>query len=100
MSDAAHANIRRRASLTLTAPALLAAASPGAARGQSPRRLAYLTPGLDLPFWRFVLKGVTDEVKSGGMTVTAYDSDNSAQTQLQNTQRGVPRRGRHRALAG
>jgi ABC-type sugar transport system substrate-binding protein len=46
------------------------------------KSVAYLTPGLDLTFWRYLLKGIQDTAKGAGMTVTAYDSHNSAQTQL------------------
>ena len=91
MSEHRSPVILRRSLLRLAAPALLVAASPGLSRAQPARRLAYLTPGLDLPFWRYVLKGVTDVAKSAGMTVNAYDSHNSAQTQLQNTQDVISR---------
>lgn len=87
--------VPRRSLIKLAAPAILAAISglarPGSAQAQKPKRLAYLTPGLDLPFWRYVLKGVTDVAGTAGMTVTAYDSHNSAQTQLQNTQDVISR---------
>src|ERR1700754_2818951 len=53
------------------------------------KRFAYLTPGLDLPFWRIVGKGVTDTVKAQGGTVTIYDSHNDAATQLKNAQDAV-----------
>ncbi len=81
----------KRRSLLLGAPAVTALAVSRSAGAQTSKRLAYLTPGLDLPFWRFVLKGVTDTAKSAGLSVTAYDSHNSAQTQLQNTQDVISR---------
>lgn len=81
----------RRSILRGSTLAALAAALPVRGRAQAPKRLAYLAPGLDLPFWRFVLKGVTDQVKASGLQVTAYDSHNSAQTQLQNAQDVISR---------
>lgn len=81
----------RRSLLRGSALAALVAALPVRGRAQAPKRLAYLAPGLDLPFWRFVLKGVTDQVKASGLQVTAYDSHNSAQTQLQNAQDVISR---------
>jgi ribose transport system substrate-binding protein len=55
----------------------------------SGKHFAYLTPGLDLPFWRIVGKGVTDSIKAQGGTVTIYDSHNDASTQLKNAQDAV-----------
>jgi ribose transport system substrate-binding protein len=61
---------------------------PGAARAQG-KRLAYLTPGLDLPYWRTLANGVADEAAKHGATSTTYDSHNSAQTQIQNAQDAI-----------
>jgi len=58
----------------------------GAAAG---KHIAYLTPGLDLPFWRIVGKGITDTVKAQGGTTTIYDSHNDASTQLKNAQDAI-----------
>ena len=74
----------------------MAAAAVGAA-GIRPAfaagaQLAYLTPGLDLPFWRILAKGIDDEAKKNGGSSTAYDSHNSAQTQLQNAQDAIARK--------
>jgi len=75
----------------------LVAASAAAAAGLRPafgagKKVAYLTPGLDLPFWRILAKGVDDEAKKNGSSSSAYDSHNSAQTQLQNAQDVIARR--------
>ncbi len=51
----------------------------------------YLTPGLDLPFWRAVSKGVETAAKEKGYGFQALDSHNSAQTQLQNAQDAIVR---------
>src|ERR1700761_5813169 len=61
---------------------------PGAAWAQG-KRLAYLTPGLDLPYWRTLANGVADEAAKHGATSTTYDSHNSAQTQIQNAQDAI-----------
>lgn len=54
--------------------------------------LAYLTPGLDLPFWRYLAKGIADEAARHGATVTDYDSHNDAATQLKNAQDAIARK--------
>lgn len=55
------------------------------------RQLAYLTPSLDLPFWRYLANGIENEVIDSGMnaTVQVYDSNNSSETQLQNAQDAI-----------
>jgi len=74
----------------VAATAMLAAgARPGLAEG---KHLAYLTPGLDLPFWRILAKGIDDVAKSNGGSSTAYDSHNSAQTQITNAQDAIARK--------
>lgn len=56
------------------------------------KQLAYLTPGLDLPFWRILAKGIDDAAKAAAGGSTAYDSHNNAQTQLQNAQDAIARK--------
>ena len=90
MSKITDFTMNRRGLLKLTAPAMLAAMAP-AAWAAGGKRFAYLTPGLDLPFWRYLAKGVDDTVKAAGGTNTTYDSHNSAQTQLQNAQDVISR---------
>ena len=53
--------------------------------------IVYMTPGLDLPFWRAVSKGVEAAAKVKGYGFQALDSHNSAQTQLQNAQDSIAR---------
>ena len=77
-----------RRSLVATTAMLAAGARPSWAAG---KHLAYLTPGLDLPFWRILAKGIDDVAKSNGGSSTAYDSHNSAQTQIQNAQDAIAR---------
>jgi ribose transport system substrate-binding protein len=90
MSKITDFTMHRRGLLKLTAPAMLAALAP-AAWAEGGKRFAYLTPGLDLPFWRYLSKGIADTAKAAGASSTTYDSHNSAQTQLQNAQDVISR---------
>lgn len=76
------------AAAALALAAGLGAAAPAAAQS---REIVYLTPGLDLPFWRYLSKGVEATAKENGYTYQALDSHNSAQTQLQNAQDAIAR---------
>lgn len=50
-------------------------------------QIAYLTPSMDTPFWRFMATGIEREAeKLGNVTVTTYDSKNSADIQYTNAQ--------------
>jgi simple sugar transport system substrate-binding protein/ribose transport system substrate-binding protein len=55
------------------------------------KEIVYLTPGLDLPFWRYLSKGIESVAKKEGYTYTALDSHNNAQTQLSNAQDAIAR---------
>src|SRR6185437_1219086 len=55
------------------------------------KEIVYLTPGLDLPFWRYLSKGIEAAAKKGGYTYQALDSHNSADTQLKNAQDAIAR---------
>ena len=79
-----------RRDFLLAAPALAAASLPVASRADA-KELVYLTPGLDLPFWRYLSKGIEAEAKKAGYSYTALDSHNSAQTQLKNAQDAIAR---------
>lgn len=59
---------------------------PAQAAGKT---IVYLTPGLDLPFWRYLSKGVEAAVKAKGYEFQALDSHNNPQTQLQNAQDSI-----------
>ena len=58
-------------------------------------QVAYLTPGLNVPFWKYLSDGIKqqaerDAAESGAsITVTDYDSRNDAGTQLQNAQDAI-----------
>jgi ABC-type sugar transport system substrate-binding protein len=66
----------------------LGATAPSAA---ATKEVVYLTPGLDLPFWRYLSTGIEKVVKDKGYDYQALDSHNSAQTQLQNAQDAISR---------
>jgi ribose transport system substrate-binding protein len=61
------------------------------ARAADTKEIVYLTPGLDLPFWRYLSKGIEAEAKKAGYSYTALDSHNSAETQLKNAQDAIAR---------
>lgn len=55
--------------------------------------IAYLTPGLNLPFWKYLSDGIKQAAAASGadVSVTDYDSRNDAATQLQNAQDAITR---------
>lgn len=55
--------------------------------------IAYLTPGLNVPFWKYLSDGIKQAAASSGVDieVTDYDSRNDAATQLQNAQDAITR---------
>jgi ABC-type sugar transport system substrate-binding protein len=84
--------ISRRAFGLMAGPAAVALTLAPRMAWATGKRLAYLTPGLDLPYWRTLANGVKDEAAKHGATSTTYDSHNSAQTQLQNAQDAIAKR--------
>ncbi|MGB3405931.1 MAG: substrate-binding domain-containing protein [Jannaschia sp.] len=83
-----------RRHLTLMASAALAAATLGLtapAMAQDKGELVYMTPGLDLAFWRYVSEGVKSVAEEQGYGFAALDSTNDPQTQLQNAQDAIAR---------
>jgi ABC-type sugar transport system substrate-binding protein len=55
------------------------------------KKIAYITPGLDDPFWRHMANGIENKVIDLGLDaiVQIYDSNNSSKTQLQNAQDAI-----------
>ncbi|WP_020610985.1 substrate-binding domain-containing protein [Sediminispirochaeta bajacaliforniensis] len=53
--------------------------------------VAYITPSLDVPFWRYIRHGIESEVKilNANSSVVTYDSKNSANTQSSNVQDAI-----------
>ncbi|MDR1535777.1 MAG: substrate-binding domain-containing protein [Planctomycetota bacterium] len=72
----------------LSALAILALAVASVRAGE----IVYLTPSLDVPFWRYLLKGIESEAQKAGYTVVAYDSTNDAARQLSNAQDAISRK--------
>jgi len=79
----------------LAAPAL-GLGLPRAARAQDEEyQVAYLTPGLNVPFWKYLSDGIKQQAErdaaetGASITVTDYDSRNDAGTQLQNAQDAI-----------
>ena len=52
-------------------------------------KVAYLTPSLDVPFWRYVRHGVEDELSKSGIECVTYDSKDDANTQMSNAQDAI-----------
>lgn len=55
------------------------------------KEIVYMTPGLDLPFWRYLSKGVGNIAEANGYGFQAMDSTNDAKKQLQNAQDAIAR---------
>lgn len=84
--------ITRRALGFMAAPAAASLTLlPGVAWAKG-KRLAYITPGLDLPYWRTLSNGIKVEAAKHGASSVTYDSHNSAATQLQNAQDAIVKR--------
>ena len=83
--------MERRSVLKLALGTALSAGLGLRAEAAAGKDIVYITPGLDLPFWRAVSKGVETAAKAKGYGFQALDSHNSAQTQLQNAQDAIAR---------
>ena len=59
--------------------------SVGTAVAQS-KNLVYITPSLNVSFWRYVAAGVEANAKAAGYSLTTLDSNNDGGTQLKNAQ--------------
>ena len=82
----------RLTSILMAAVAAVAAmASLSEPADAQDKELVYFTPGLDLPFWRYLSKGVEAVAAENGYSYQAMDSRNSAQTQRQNAQDAIAR---------
>lgn len=82
--------IKRAAAVGLAVPGVLSL--PKITRAQDTIRIAYITPGLNVPFWKYLSDGIKQTAaqlsaaNGVDIQVTDYDSRNSAETQLQNAQ--------------
>jgi ribose transport system substrate-binding protein len=82
---------RRQLVSTVAALAVAAGFAFSAPARADNKEIVYLTPGLDLPFWRYLSKGIEAEAKKEGYAYAALDSHNSAETQLKNAQDAIAR---------
>jgi ribose transport system substrate-binding protein len=82
--------LKRAAAVGLAVPSVLTL--PKVTRAQDIIRIAYITPGLNVPFWKYLSDGIKQTAAQLSadngveIEVTDYDSRNSAETQLQNAQ--------------
>jgi len=53
------------------------------------KKLAYLAPSFNTPFWGYCEDGINDVAASLGWTSTSFDSNNEAATQLKNAQNAI-----------
>ena len=61
---------------------------PAAGHAQA-KNIAYITPSLNVSFWRYVASGVEATAKTAGYAVTTLDSNNDGPTQLKNAQDAI-----------
>ncbi|MGH7119229.1 MAG: substrate-binding domain-containing protein, partial [Acetobacteraceae bacterium] len=65
----------------------LAAARAATSKGT----ITYLTPGLDIQYWRYLSNGVEGVVKAAGYDYVALSSDRSSEIQLNNAKNAIAR---------
>ncbi len=82
---------QRRTFLTLAAATTAAAMGLSAPAAAQEGEIVYMTPGLNLPFWRYLSKGVENVATEAGYGFAALDSSNDPQKQLQNAQDSIAR---------
>lgn len=84
--------VTRAAAAGLVVPAALGMPAIIGAQDE-PLQIAYLTPGLNVPFWKYLSDGIKQAAERSGreIEVTDYDSRNDAATQLQNAQDAITR---------
>jgi ribose transport system substrate-binding protein len=87
--------LQRAVAAAIAAP-VVGASLPGITRAQDETyEVAYLTPGLNIPFWKYLSDGIKqqaarDAEETGAtINVTDYDSRNDASLQLQNAQDAI-----------
>ncbi len=84
--------VKNLCTVLLVAGLVFGLAGSPTTQAAEPMEFAYLTPGLDLPFWRYLAKGIEDEAKKAGHKATTYDSNNDAAKQLANAQDAIARK--------
>jgi ribose transport system substrate-binding protein len=86
--------MKRRSLMSMIAgfAVLATASSLGVAPASAgTKEIVYMTPALDIPFWRTVSKGVESVAKKEGYSFSALDSQNNAAKQLKNAQDAISR---------
>ena len=83
--------MKRRTFIKLSAAAAATGALGAPRAFAASKELIYMTPALDVPFWRIVSKGVEDAAKEAGYSFSALEAQNNAQKQLQNAQDAITR---------
>ncbi|MDV7141717.1 substrate-binding domain-containing protein [Tropicimonas sp. TH_r6] len=73
------------ASVALASSMLLGTSFASAADG----KFVYITPSLNVSFWRYVASGAEAAAVEAGYTLETLDSNNDAKTQLQNAQDAI-----------
>ncbi len=73
------------ASVALAGSMLLGASFASAAE----QKFVYITPSLNVSFWRYVASGAEAAAKEAGYSLETLDSNNDAKTQLQNAQDAI-----------
>lgn len=63
---------------------LFAFSSSLAAQENIPKKLAYITSDLEIPFWKIMSKGITEDAKSLGYEIILYSAANSTKKELEN----------------
>lgn len=77
------------AGCSINKPATTTTAGGSAAHRCQGAKIAYITPGLNIPFWRSMSAGIKQGAEAKGAKVTDYDSKLSQSTQLQNVQDAI-----------
>lgn len=80
--------MKRRNLLTATV-ALAGTLAFGAPAFAESKEIVYITPSLTISFWRHISTGAEAAAAEAGYTLEALDSNNDAQTQLQNVQDAI-----------
>lgn len=53
------------------------------------KRIVYITPDMNIPFWQIMAKGVQSSAKSNNYNFSIYDSNNNAKKELQLTIKAI-----------
>lgn len=86
--------MKRRTFLKLTTGAAVAAGVSASGINialAAGKNIAYLTPSTQVPFWRYLSKGLEMAVSAKGYSVQVFDSHHNGQTQLHNAQDAIAR---------